>query len=151
MPHSTSHSTGSHMRATSQSRSSSVRPYAESNGGSGHGETEKFPDFDAGFVFPSGQTTGQRWPQNGAAALSSDRWHARRDSRVKWAPRAPLPASSGHGRSKSSIGNAFRRMRSASVSQNAHDIADALRAPFSWKLIVCDAHCRHSARAIAPC
>lgn len=141
MPHSTPHSTGSHMRAASQSRSSTARPpIGESNGAPGQGGTEKFPDFDAGHALPNGPTTtGQRWQQNGYAygngsATNPDRWHARRDSRVRWAPREPL--NLGHGK-KNSISNAIHRMRSGSMSQNAHEIADALRAPVSWKLIVC--------------
>lgn len=140
MPHSTSasHSAGSHMRAAS--RSSTTRSFAEPNGASGSaqgGETEKFPDFDAGtagHALPNGQQS-QRWPQNGytngngngTATKPLDRWQARRDSRVRWAP--------GHGR-QASITNAVHRMRSASMSQNAHEIAEALRAPVSWKLIV---------------
>ena len=138
MPHSTSasHSAGSHMRAAS--RSSTTRSFVEPNGASTSGqggETEKFPDFDAGtagHALPNGQQS-QRWPQNGytngngTATKPLDRWQARRDSRVKWAP--------GHGR-QASITNAVHRMRSASMSQNAHEIAEALRAPVSWKLIV---------------
>lgn len=44
----------------------------------------------------------------------------------------------GHGRQKS-LSDAFRtiRTRKGSVSQNAHEIADALRAPVSPKLVVC--------------
>ncbi|KAK4100992.1 TPT-domain-containing protein [Parathielavia hyrcaniae] len=137
--HSASHSTGSHIRAASQSRSSSGRTFADSNSGPGQGETEKFPDFDDGHLFPTGQTPAQRWQQNGFAngngnAASPGRWHARRDSRVKWAPRDPISGSSGHGR-MSSISNTVHRMRSASMSQNAHEIAEALRAPVSWRLI----------------
>ncbi|KAK4120791.1 TPT-domain-containing protein [Parathielavia appendiculata] len=137
--HSASLSTGSHIRAASQSRSSSGRTFAESNSGTGQGETEKFPDFDDGHLFPSGQTPGQRWQQNGFAngngnAANSGSRHARRDSRVRWAPREPISGPSGHGR-MSSISNTVHRMRSASMSQNAHEIAEALRAPVSWKLI----------------
>ncbi|KAK3304447.1 triose-phosphate transporter family-domain-containing protein [Chaetomium strumarium] len=141
MPHSTTYSAGSHMRAASQTRSSSAKPIADSNGGPGQGETEKFPDFDAGHAFPPGQTSGQRWQQNGygygngSAARSSDRWHVRRDSRVRWAPREPISSSLGHG-SKNSISGAVHRMRSASMSQNAQEIANALHAPVSWKLVV---------------
>ena len=141
MPHSTSHSTGSHMRAASQSRSSTNKSFGEPHGGSGQGETEKFPDFDAGQAFPSGQPSGQRWQQNGLTPGNGDashagRWHARRDSRVRWAPRDAVSGSSGHSK-KASISNAVHRMRSASMSQNAQEIAGALRAPVSWKLIVC--------------
>jgi solute carrier family 35 protein E1 len=132
--HSASISTGSHARAASQSRASTA-----------HTEVEKFPDFDAGHVFPNTQPTSQRWPQQnghtkGNGSVShSDRWHAaRRDSRVRWAPRGgdALSAGPGHHRRQSSVANAVHRMRSASMSQNAHEIAEALRAPVSWKLIV---------------
>ncbi|KAK4250156.1 triose-phosphate transporter family-domain-containing protein [Corynascus novoguineensis] len=142
MPHSTSHSisTGSHMRAASQTRTSTSKAYGDSNGGSGPGETEKFPDFDPGHNFLNTQSSGQqRWQQNGFPSTNGDasqssRWHARRDSRVKWAPREPISGSSSHSKT-SSISNAVHRMRSASMGQNAHELAEALRAPFSWKLI----------------
>ncbi|KAK4133028.1 TPT-domain-containing protein [Trichocladium antarcticum] len=123
------------MRAASQTRSSSVRPIAGTHGFAGLGETEKFPDFDAGHV----STSGPRWQQNGfahgngSATHSADRWHTRRDSRVKWAQRDPGSSSRGHARK---ISTAINRIRSGSMSQNAHEIADALRAPFSWKLVV---------------
>ena len=50
----------------------------------------------------------------------------------RWAP-----AGRGHGR-QMSLGDAFRhiRTRNTSVSDGAHEIADALRAPVSPKLIV---------------
>jgi solute carrier family 35 protein E1 len=133
--HSASRSTGSHMRAASQSRTSTGRALAESNGGPGQGETEKFPDFDAGHLFPSIQPSGPRWQQNGTngSATHPERWHARRDSKVKWASREPISGSMGHRKTNSIV----QRMRSASMSQNAHEIAEALRAPVSWRLVVC--------------
>jgi solute carrier family 35, member E1 len=136
--HSASRSTGSHMRAASQSRTSTGRALAESNGGPGQGETEKFPDFDAGHLFPSIQPAGPRWQQNGAAngngsGTNPERWHARRDSKVKWASREPISGSMGHRKTNSIV----QRMRSASMSQNAQEIAEALRAPVSWRLVVC--------------
>ena len=62
---------------------------------------------------------------------------------MTWAPRdssGPVNAySHGHGHSRQrSISNAINRMRSGSMSQNAHEIAEALRAPVSYKLIVWD-------------
>ncbi|KAL2018638.1 hypothetical protein VTK56DRAFT_541 [Thermocarpiscus australiensis] len=124
MPHSTSHSTGSHMRAASPS----VKSAAELNGGSTHGGTERFPDFDAG------QQNGYAYGNGTAPPPSSDRWQARHDGRVKWAPRGPVSSSFGHER-KRSISNAIHRIRSGSMSQNAHELAGALRAPVSWKLV----------------
>lgn len=144
MPHSTSHSisTGSHMRAASQTRASTVnKSFSDSNsGGSGIGETEKFPDFDPGQTsFLSAQPPGQQ-RQNGFPSGNGDsysgRWHPRRDSRVKWGLREAASGSSNHTKTNS-ITSAVHRMRSASMSHNAHEIAEALRAPISWKLIVC--------------
>ncbi|KAK4144082.1 triose-phosphate transporter family-domain-containing protein [Dichotomopilus funicola] len=153
MPHATSHSTShsasasSHMRAPSQTRSSSItKSYGDSPNGvgsSGPGETEKFPDFDAGHTaFPSSSQPAStpRWQQNGfnsgsnGDAANAGRWTARRDSRVRWAPRESVVGPSGHAK-KSSISQTVHRMRSSSMSQNAHEIAGALRAPVSWKLI----------------
>ncbi|KAK5988689.1 Putative transporter C83.11 [Cladobotryum mycophilum] len=51
---------------------------------------------------------------------------------------SPWPVSGrGHGRQKS-LSDAFRtiRTRNGSISQNAHEIADALRAPVSPKLVI---------------
>jgi solute carrier family 35 protein E1 len=85
---------------------------------------------------------------NGGAHLNGDRWLPQRDPSaskgVRWgslAPSTPI-ASRGHGRQKS-IGDAFRTIkeRRGSVSQNAHEIADALRAPISPRLVVRDATC----------
>lgn len=104
---------------------------------------EKFPDLDASLM-----SNGARAPSplkspsvysNGSASRS-DRWLP--------VPRSDAGAPNGlgwsaagrsHNRQKS-IGDAFRtiRARNGSVSQNAHEIADALRAPVSPKLIVCD-------------
>ncbi|KAK4165053.1 triose-phosphate transporter family-domain-containing protein [Cladorrhinum sp. PSN259] len=99
-----------------------------------HGGTEKFPDFDAGHVSEGKQ-------QNGYSHSSSSN-HVRRDSRVKWSTKPPPSsysyAANGHGhvRRKSSISNAIQRLRAGSMRENAHEIADALRAPVSWKLIM---------------
>ncbi|KAK4205652.1 triose-phosphate transporter family-domain-containing protein [Triangularia verruculosa] len=129
MPHSTPH-----MRAPSQNRSS------HANGSPAHNGTEKFPEFDAAHVFdssaPNGGKNGYGYSKAGATQ-PEQRWqsHAHRDSRVKWAPGAASSPAYGHARKRSSISNAIHRMRSGSMSQNAHEIADALRAPVSWKLI----------------
>ncbi|KAK3997106.1 triose-phosphate transporter family-domain-containing protein [Cladorrhinum sp. PSN332] len=104
-----------------------------------HGGTEKFPDFDAAHVFEGKQQNGHSGSNH-----SNHSNHARRDSRVKWSSKPP-PSSyayaanghaHGHARRKSSISNAIQRLRSGSMRENAHEIADALRAPVSWKLIM---------------
>lgn len=74
---------------------------------------------------------------NGSAA--QDRWLPvpRRDNGHangrQWSA-----AGRGHGRQKS-LSDAFRtiRARNGSISQNAQEIADALKAPVSPKLVVC--------------
>lgn len=154
---STSHSglAGSTMRGTSQSRPSNGKPYTD------HGDTEKFPDFDVGqHVFANGRATSPRRHNgngngyggygytNGTTqpSTSSDRWHARKDSRVKWAPwHRPSPSSSGHSR-KQSISRAIRHIRAGSMSQNAQELAEALRAPVSYKLVVCLSQSRRASR-----
>jgi len=69
---------------------------------------------------------------------SNERWQARRGSHTTngWTPNAG-GAVGRHGRQKS-LSEAIRtvRGRRGSVSQNAHEIADALKAPVSGRLIV---------------
>ncbi|KAJ4413600.1 hypothetical protein N0V85_003499 [Neurospora sp. IMI 360204] len=114
-------STGSSLRASPNLRQHHADTSAAPD------TTEKFPDLD------TSQTI------HGANA-PSDQWRPTRESRVTWAPRdSPGPVnaySHGHGHSRQrSISNAIHRMRSGSMSQNAHEIAEALRAPVSYKLI----------------
>ncbi|KAL2265571.1 hypothetical protein VTJ83DRAFT_6671 [Remersonia thermophila] len=133
MPHSTSHSTASatHKRTSSQIRAPSPQT-----------QTEKFPDFDSGYGYgygygyaPAGgaPAPAPRWQPNGIAngngGAAQAPGHRRRDSKVRWAPR-----EGGTGR-KNSFAQTVHRMRSASMSQNAQEIAEALRAPVSWKLV----------------
>jgi solute carrier family 35 protein E1 len=76
---------------------------------------------------------------NGYALPSaSDRWQPRKEARVGFANHSNTGPSNRHGRQKS-LSEAFQtiRTRKGSVSQNAHEIADALKAPLSPKLIVC--------------
>lgn len=76
---------------------------------------------------------------------TSERWQARRDSRARFANGAAHGPTTRHGRQKS-LSEAIRtiRTRKASVSQNAHEIADALKAPVSPTLIVCPGECRNT-------
>ncbi|KAK3315187.1 triose-phosphate transporter family-domain-containing protein [Apodospora peruviana] len=152
MPHSTLSTghpgaAGSTMRASSQSRPPpNGKSYSDTNGNLQHGGTEKFPDFDVGqHVLTNGRaaglggygyTNGTTTHQQQQPQLSSDRWHTRRDSRVKWASKdhPSSPSSFGHAR-QTSISKAIRHIRSGSMSQNAHEIADALRAPVSYRLV----------------
>lgn len=86
---------------------------------------------------------------NGSAATTTqhqglDRFLSipRRDnSSLQWSPARADSGGTRHGRQKS-LTDAFRTMRTrnGSVSQNAHELADALRAPVSPKLIVSLVH-----------
>lgn len=140
MPHSTR--SRSNSRAPSQSRTSNLRSINEGNGETTEG-TEKFPDFDSSSMGSAVRSQSPRKPNgytNGYAP-ASDRWLPRRESQsrgVRWGASGASGSSHGHGRQKS-ISDAFHniRNRGGSMSHNAHEIADALRAPVSAKLIVC--------------
>lgn len=72
-----------------------------------------------------------------------DRWQSRRDNStkgVRWGASATSSPSNGHARGQKSISQALQniRGRSGSVAQNAHELADALKAPVSPRLIVRD-------------
>jgi solute carrier family 35 protein E1 len=73
-------------------------------------------------------------------SVDGDRWQPRRSSRAQrfnGGPIYPQAGPSRHGRQKS-LSEAIRtiRTRSGSVTQNAHEIADALKAPVSPRLVV---------------
>ncbi|KAI0602411.1 triose-phosphate transporter [Biscogniauxia sp. FL1348] len=148
MPHSTS--SASYARESSVPRSN-AKSYGDPDSDSGSG-LEKFPDhidspsmrgLGARSISPAGLNGYGLGIYGAGAHMNGDRWQPRRDmsaSRgVRWgSPLGPSAAPSrGHGRQKS-IGEAFRtiRGRNGSVSQNAHEIADALRAPISARLVV---------------
>jgi solute carrier family 35 protein E1 len=111
--------------------------------------TFKFPAFQPDLLptheeEPFGLTSRNSSPhhipqpqQPSARASSSDRWQPRRDSRYAHMNGAAPGSATRHGRQKS-LSEALRtvRTRKASVSQNVHEIADALKAPVSPKLIV---------------
>lgn len=111
-----------------------------------HLAMEKFPDhIDSPMMAngavtdsPASVTTPPALP-NGVAFHPSDRWLPvpRRDHNGWGARNGSANGSGRHNRQKS-LTDAFRtiRARNGSVSQNAHEIADALRAPVSPKLIV---------------
>ncbi|KJZ78853.1 hypothetical protein HIM_01626 [Hirsutella minnesotensis 3608] len=112
---------------------------------------EKFPDHidspsvangAARAISPTKTATGRRQSYgivngNGNAMLS-DRWApaSRRDDARSGGP--GWPASNTTRSRQKSLSDAFRNIRSrnGSVSQNAHEIADALRAPVSPKLVI---------------
>ena len=75
----------------------------------------------------------------GSASVHNERWQPRKEHHQAWRPGAINVAGprSSHGRQKS-IGEAIRsiRNRRGSLSANAHEIADSLKAPLSIKLVV---------------
>ena len=70
---------------------------------------------------------------------SSERWAARRASNAtNWNSYSNgAPGKTRHGRQKS-LTEAIKtvRGRKASISENAHEIAESLKAPVSWKLVI---------------
>ncbi|KAH6678935.1 triose-phosphate transporter [Plectosphaerella plurivora] len=147
MPHSTT--SGSSRRTPSLSRGFSYpKAHGDPKVDSTDGGMEKFPDH----IDTLSATDHQTRPTSPAVQSytngrdsSRDRWLPRRDSRsvrfpMNGAPPPPplMPAANGrgHGRQKS-LSDAFRTIRSrkGSVSQNAHEIADALKAPISPMLV----------------
>lgn len=117
---------------------------------------EKFPELDvydtAGLDNGNGAITSKtngmsNGMSNGISTAQpayppADQWRPRKDSNVRWnMPTANGYSSSSHGHGhtrQKSLGEALRtiRTRSASTSQNVHEIADALKAPVSPMLIV---------------
>lgn len=81
------------------------------------------------------------------SAASNGNWQARRASHVKWEERRAKGIPASRHRSRKSISEALEtiRTRQGSVSAGAHELADALKAPVSYKLVV-SAHlsCRGS-------
>lgn len=109
-----------------------------------HGETVKFPDFDqsvpSGDFLPTLEEERDRVPSprplskaNGSAY--GDRWQHRRDNHIAW-DEGPPRGFARHKR-QPSLSDAIRtiRTRRGSVSANAQEIAEALKAPISFKLI----------------
>lgn len=110
--------------------------------------TFKFPEFSQEslhFQDEHAISDRERSPSPGPLPVlttlhSNDRWQARRGSGQNGSAWVNGGIKSGprHGRQKS-LSEAIRtvRTRKASVSQNAHEIAEALKAPVSPKLVVC--------------
>lgn len=116
---------------------------------SNHAENFKFPDFE---VSPSPRSHLPVYGEEGATGrpsartpspnalpksngiLHSERWQARGENHVAWSN----GQGTRHSRQKS-LSDAIRtiRTRKGSVSANAHEIADALKAPVSVRLVVC--------------
>lgn len=136
MPHSTSPHPSTRSRSTSRPPNMKLHvDFVDDK----EEATEKFPDFDTHVNGTAPQPYGLNGHANGALR-PVDRWQAAKDSHtraVRWGLDEPQSHSKGHRRQKS-LSDAIRtiRTRNGSMSQNAHEIADALKAPVSAKLIV---------------
>lgn len=151
MAHSTT--SGSYSRDASTSRANAKSAGADSSADSG---LEKFPDHVDSPMFTSGNGAGSSSTSpvpglniyangiGGSSSPAADRWAPRKGSRsIRWGQTEQppggfyAPGGTRPGRQKS-ISEAFRsiRGRNGSVSQNAHELAGALRAPVSYSLIV---------------
>lgn len=116
-------------------------------------ETFKFPDFEQplpprdSLTIPKEEEsakTSARIPSPNHVSkpngiLHSGKWQQRRDSHLAWGDTNGHGVGSGsrHGRQKS-LSDAIRtiRTRKGSVSANAQELAEALKAPVSIKLVV---------------
>ncbi|KAF2491854.1 TPT-domain-containing protein [Lophium mytilinum] len=112
-------------------------------------QTFKFPAFQPDHLptheeEPYGQSSSRSPSPNPSYAsrpngnVIADRWQPRKESsNPYWSNANSAAAASRHGRQKS-LSEAFRtiRTRRGSVSQNAHELADALKAPVSPRLIM---------------
>ncbi|KAL8918960.1 MAG: hypothetical protein Q9208_007070 [Pyrenodesmia sp. 3 TL-2023] len=90
----------------------------------------------------TGRTASPRsYPRPSGATTRNDKWQARKDHHVVWGNGHvnPTPSKHGHGHGRQkSISEAIHtiRTRKGSVSANAAELADALKAPVSVRLIV---------------
>ncbi|KFY85818.1 hypothetical protein V500_08105 [Pseudogymnoascus sp. VKM F-4518 (FW-2643)] len=136
MPHSTSPPLQL-RRERSLSHATAPKPVAEARM-----SMEKFPDMDPSFlgeqddILPEPPRTNGAL--NGVMPSPFERWQTRREPiPPSWTGKAAYhPTGRVHGRQKS-LTDAFRTIRSrkGSVTANAHEIAGALKAPVSPKLI----------------
>ncbi|KAJ4314576.1 hypothetical protein N0V94_006403 [Neodidymelliopsis sp. IMI 364377] len=109
--------------------------------------TFKFPAFEPDLLptheeEPFGLSSSRNASPSHAAhangyAIPADRWQPRKEARVGFANGSMSGSLNRHGRQKS-LSEAFHtiRTRKGSVSQNAHEIADALKAPLSPRLVL---------------
>ena len=120
---------------------------------SNRSENTKFPDFDpfprdhltiyeegAARLATEHRTSSPNNYSKANGSLYSERWQARKENHSMWSngqALGPGGRHGGHGRQKS-LSDAIKtiRTRKGSVSANAHELAEALKAPVSYQLIV---------------
>ncbi len=126
-------------------------PNLERRRSSSSNRREKFPDLDASqseehfSEYDESEhgrlrSAGTSSPAKTNGVLHSERWQTRKDNHLAWGDghlNVAGPRQNGRHRS---ISDAFRniRTRKASVSESAHEIAEALKAPISLQILVRD-------------
>ncbi|KAL8677319.1 MAG: hypothetical protein Q9186_006252 [Xanthomendoza sp. 1 TL-2023] len=127
------------------------RRWSHQSSSSAQNETIKFPDLEptsSRDYLATPEEEGDRQRVTGRTASPhtwshinggprNDRWQARKDNHIAWGNGHLSGTPSKHGRQKS-ISEAIKtiRTRKGSVSANAAELADALKAPVSVRLIV---------------
>lgn len=106
------------------------------NNGVNDKPSEKFPSFEDArppYSLPA-VTESPLEATPGQSIIPEYKWPARRSSQV----RKDLPSGHHGHRSRRSVSDALNRIRArqGSVSENAQELAEALKAPVSYKLIV---------------
>ena len=76
--------------------------------------------------------------KSNGVSLHSEKWAARKENHYRWTNGHANGSARKHGRQKS-LSDAIKTIQSrkGSVSANAQEIAEALKAPVSIKLVVC--------------
>lgn len=90
-----------------------------------------------GEPFPRLSSDSREFGPSATGGMHSEKWLPRRSSRVAFPRNTTMASTARHGRQKS-LSEAINiiRTRKGSMSQNAHEIADALKAPVSPRLVV---------------
>ena len=118
-----------------ETRGALNRALSPLSGASEGSRNERFPSFDDQFrtYEPAAITESPLETTSSNSVVPEYKWPARRGSQTLRNGRA-----SGH-KSRRSVSDAFSKLRTrqGSVSENAQELAEALKAPVSYKLIVC--------------
>lgn len=130
------HHAGLERRASSASRPSEMYKFPELS--------EDALELEKEYGYPESRLSSPGPLPNFANLHSTERWQARKDAAMNggvgagvWSQGGSYSGATRHGRQKS-LSEAIRtvRTRKGSVTQNAHEIAEALKAPVSAQLVV---------------
>lgn len=125
------------MSSTTTMSASAERRWSSSSTGK-----EKFPDFDRStsgdyLATIDGSSSRTPSPAKTNGILHSERWQPRKDHHLVWDNGQINVTPPRHNRQRS-LSDAFKTIRSrkASVGENAREVAEALKAPVSVKIVV---------------